>query len=74
MTIEQERADHAKYYTALRKQQERVEWIIDGLDDDKLTLKESSFIESVEKQSVDGRYLSEAQMKWLEDLHKNKGR
>jgi hypothetical protein len=67
-------ADHSKYYEAVKKQQERVAWIIDGLDDDKLTLKEASFVESVQKQSENGRYLSDAQMNWLEDIYKEKCR
>ena len=74
MPSEMEKRDHAKYYEALRKQQERVEWIIGGLDDDELTFREASFVESVERQSANGRYLSEPQMKWLEDIHKEKSR
>lgn len=66
--------DHSKYYEALKKQQERVEWIIDGLDDEKLTLKEASFVESVQKQSENGRYLSDPQMDWLESIYKEKSR
>ena len=58
----------------LRTQQARVEWIISGMDDDKLTFKEASFIESVQKQSEDGRYLSEKQMDWLEAIYKEKCR
>jgi len=71
---EAEKRDHARYYDALRKQQERVEWIIGGLDDDRLTFKEASFVESVEGQSANGRYLSDPQMKWLEDIYKEKSR
>jgi len=74
MITEQERIDHDRYYAVLKKQQERVEWIIGGLDDDRLTFKEASFVESMEKQSENGRYLSEKQMEWLEDIYKNKGR
>ena len=58
----------------LRIQQARVEWIISGMDDDRLTFKEASFIESVQKQSEDGRYLSEKQMDWLEAIYKEKSR
>jgi len=62
------------YEEGLRKQQEKVEWQISGIDDDKLTLKEAAFIESIEKQSSEGRYLSQAQMDWLWDIYQRKGR
>ena len=69
-----EKRDHAKYYDALTKQQERVEWIIDGLDDDKLTRWEYEFVDSIQQQSEGGRYLSDRQMEIIERIGKEKSR
>ena len=71
---EAEKRDHARYYDTLRKQQERVEWIIDGLDDDRLTVWEAGFIESIQKQSENGRFLSDRQMEIIERIYKEKGK
>ena len=69
-----EKRDHAKYYDALTKQQERVEWIIDGINDDKLTMWEAKFVESIQQQSEGGRYLSDRQRKIIERIGKEKSR
>jgi len=71
---ETEKRNHARYYDALRKQQERVEWVIGGLDDDRLTVWEAGFIESVQKQSEDGKFLSDRQMEIIERIYKEKSR
>ena len=69
-----EKRDHAKYYDALTKQQERIEWIIDGLDDDKLTMWEAKFVESIQQQSDGGRYLSDRQMEIINRIGKEKSK
>ncbi len=71
---EAEKRDHDKYYTALKKQQERVEWVISGLDDDRLTMWEAKFVASIQQQSEDGRYLSDRQMEIIERIGKDKGK
>lgn len=71
---EAQKQDHDKYYTALKKQQERVEWVIEGLDDNKLTRWEYEFVESVQKQSEDGKYLSDKQMEIIERIGGKKSR
>ena len=68
-------------------QNERVKWIISGLNwdnlsefdkkfakKDTLTDWERKFIESVETQSNKGKILSNNQMEILEKLYKEKGR
>jgi len=64
--------DYARYFTALKKQQERVEWVVEGLDDDRLTVWEAGFMESVQKQSENGRFLSDRQMEIIERIYKEK--
>ncbi len=65
--------------TEWRDQNSMVKWIVSGIDYSKLTEWESSFIESVEKQSNQGKILSDnkdgiSQMEILEKLYKEKGR
>ena len=71
---EMEKRDHAKYYDALTKQQERIIWIVEGLDDDRLTLWEAKFVESIQQQSENGRYLSDRQMEIINRIGKEKSR
>jgi hypothetical protein len=69
--------------TAIVKyQNERVKWIISGLDYDLLTDWEEGFVKSVERQSNSGRTLSDdgdrndgnSQMEVLERIYQRKGR
>ncbi len=65
--------------TEWRDQNSRVKWIISGIDYSKLTGWESGFVESVEKQSNQGKILSDnkdgiSQMEILEKLYREKGR
>ncbi len=60
----------------LEKQQERLSWIISGLNQEsyeKMTDWEILFIESVEKQSNRGKLLSDKQWEIIERIHKEKG-
>ena len=73
--------------TEQKLQKVRVKWIIQGLDwgefsefdkrfvkQDTLTDWEREFIESVEKQSDEGKLLSDRQMEILEKIYREKGR
>ena len=71
---EAQKRDHDKYYTALKKQQERVEWVIEGLDEDKLTRWEWEFVDSIQQQSGNGKYLSDRQMEIIERIGREKSR
>jgi len=65
-----------KFSEEIKKQQERLSWIISGLNQEsyeKMTDWEILFIESVEKQSNRGRLLSNKQMEIIERIHKEKG-
>ena len=55
-------------------QNERVKWIISGLNYNNLTEWEQDFIESVEIQSDEGKVLTDKQMKILEKIYKEKGK
>lgn len=57
-----------------QSQNQRIKWIIrGGLDWDKLTEWEQSFIESIEQQSDNRRILTDRQMEKLEDIYEKKG-
>ena len=58
----------------LKRQQERVKWIACGIDYDKLTEWEDKFVESVETQSDNGKFLTEKQWEILERIYKEKGK
>lgn len=66
----------------VKYQNERIKWIISGLDWEKLTEWEEKFVESIEKQSNSGRVLSDdgnrddgnSQMEVLERIYQRKGR
>jgi hypothetical protein len=57
-----------------RTQNERVQWIVSGLNHDKLTDWEQKFVESVEKQSINGKTLTLKQIEILERICKEKSR
>lgn len=59
----------------LKRQSARIKWIVgSSLDYDSLTKWEANFIESIEKQSDSGRWLSERQMEILESIYRSKRR
>lgn len=53
---------------------DRFEWILDGLDDDKLTLWEAGFVESVTKFFEDNGFLTEGQEEKLEEIFRDRSR
>ena len=65
--------------TEWREQNSRVKWILSGIDHGQLTGWEAGFVESVEKQSNQGKVLSDnrdgmSQMEILEKIYREKGR
>ena len=63
----------SKYLEELKRQQKRVGWIISGIDFDNLTEWEQNFFESIERQSLNGKLLSDRQMEIAERIYKEKG-
>lgn len=57
-----------------KKQNERVKWIIRGMDYDKLNDWERERVEEWEMQSDKGKWLSDRQMEILEKIYREKGR
>lgn len=57
-----------------KKQNERIKWIIRGLDYDKLNDWEQERVEEWEMQSDKGKWLSDRQMEILERIYREKGR
>ena len=55
-------------------QNERVKWIISGLNYDNLAEWEQGYVESIEGQSDEGKMLTEKQMGILERIFKQKSR
>ena len=53
---------------------ERFKWILSGLNHDKLTLKESEFIESCEKGFERYGKLTQSVEEWLEKIYREKSR
>jgi len=53
---------------------ERFEWILEGLDDDKLTVWEAEFLESVAAFFENRGYLTEKQEEILERIYREKSR
>lgn len=51
---------------------DRFDWILSGLDDDKLTMREAEFVESCEKGFEKYGKLTEAMEDWLEAIYKEK--
>lgn len=62
-----------KYSQELKKQNERIKWIMGGLDIEDLTDWEQNFLESVEMQSDRGKWLSDRQLEIVERIYKEKG-
>lgn len=58
----------------LKKQNERIKWIIRGLMFDDLTDWEQNFLESIEKQSDNGKWLSDRVIEIVERIYKEKGK
>lgn len=52
----------------------RLDWILDGLDDDKLTMWEAGFVESVTDFFEKNGFLTEAQEDKLEEIFREKTR
>lgn len=52
--------------------QKRMDWILDGLDDDRLTMWEAGFVVSVTKFFEDTGFLTEAQEDKLEEIFRDK--
>lgn len=57
-----------------KKQNERIKWIIRGMDFNKLNDWEQVRVEEWEIQSDKGRWLSDRQMEILEKIYREKGR
>jgi len=55
-------------------QNERVKWIISGLNYDNLTEWEQGYVESIKGQSDEGKMLTEKQIGILERIFKQKSR
>ena len=53
---------------------DRFDWILSGLDDDRLTFKEAEFIESCERGFEKYGKLTGAMEDWLENIYKEKGK
>jgi hypothetical protein len=53
---------------------DRLFWIIDGLDWDRLTRWEENFIEKMELQFKEEEYLTKAQEEKLEEIYKEKAK
>jgi len=58
----------------LKKQNERIKWIMGGLDVEELTDWEQEFFESIETQSDNGKWLSDRQIEIAEKIYKEKGK
>lgn len=57
----------------LKKQNERIKWIIRGMDFDKLNDWEKARVEEWEILSDRGKFLSDRQMEILEKIYREKG-
>lgn len=58
----------------LKKQNERIKWIISGLDWDDLNDWEKARVEEWEILSNKGKWLSDRQMEILERIYREKGK
>lgn len=63
-----------KYEEEIKKQNERIKWVMGGIDIEDLTNWEQEFLESIEAQSDKGKFLSDRQMEILEKIYKEKGK
>jgi len=61
------------YEKEIKDQNERIKWIISGLDFDDLNDWEKDFIESVEMQSDKQKLLSPRQVEIAEKIYREKG-